>query len=446
MKNTAVKLLLVFPVLLAYIFFTGCSKKPAKAEENTQIQISSTPQQDFDLGGYTVRIAQWWDASPNDRSSIARHKAAEEKYNCKIEYITITWDQIVSKFTSSVLSGEPIADIVLFEMTRALPVLAESDLIIPVDDYFDFNDRKWPPIIRQIGRYKGKQYGFTNYCWTVTGIFYNKVLFDRLGLPDPYMLQENGDWTWEKFAEIAQMATRDEDGDGENDLWGLAIQGHNLYSPLILSNNANIINFDENGRAIYALDDPNAIEALQFFEDLHNKYKVVAPVEDPTDWYEAPRKFSEGNIAMFFGHGWDGQEFKNTMKDDFGFVFFPKGPKASDYIVPVQQECKIYVMPKYAKHPREVAKVFEEISPFYNDNVGFESWINTFLDTDGEKNTARMMLEKGKVSLHQAYPTFDNLLFNKIAREIIIDNISVEDFVKKFKDEAQKAIDSEYER
>jgi len=41
-----------------------------------------------------------------------------------------------------------------------------------------------------------------------------------------------------------------------------------------------------------------------------------------------------------------------------------------------------------------------------------------------------MMLEKGKVSLHQAYPTFDNLLFNKIAREIIIDNISVEDFVK----------------
>jgi len=25
----------------------------------------------------------------------------------------------------------------------------------------------------------------------------------------------------------------------------------------------------------------------------------VAPVEDPTDWYEAPRKFSEGNIAMF---------------------------------------------------------------------------------------------------------------------------------------------------
>jgi len=54
-----------------------------------------------------------------------------------------------------------------------------------------------------------------------------------------------------------------------------------------------------------------------------------------------------------------------------------------DLKLPIHSSCsagvQIYVMPKYAKHPREVAKVFEEISPFYNDNVGFESWINTFL-------------------------------------------------------------------
>jgi len=98
---------------------------------------------------------------------------------------------------------------------------------------------------------------------------------------------------------------------------------------------------------------------------------------------------------MFFGHGWDGQELKNTMKDDFGFVFFPKGPKASDYIVPVQQECKIYVMPNMQSTQEKWLKFLKNIS-FYNDNVGFESWINTFLDTDGEKNTARMMLEKGR--------------------------------------------------
>ncbi|GAE87436.1 ABC transporter substrate-binding protein [Acetivibrio straminisolvens] len=446
MKNITIKmLLLVLSVLLLAAFFTGCTKKPASAEENTEPQVVfSTPRREIDLNGYTVKIAQWWDGSPKDRMSIERHRAAEEKFNCKIEYVTIAWDQIVSKFTSSVLSGEPIADIILFEMTKALPVFAESDLIIPVDDYFNFNHPKWPSIIKQTGRYAGKQYGFTNASWNISGIYYNKVLFDRLGLPDPYVLQENGEWTWEKFLEIAQKATGDEDGDGQNDRWGLVIQGHNLYAALVLSNNANIINIDDYGKATFALDDPNAIEALQFFGDLHNKYKVVAPVMDSTDWYEAPREFSKGNVAMFFGQGWDGQDLKTAMKDDFGFVFLPKGPKASDYIVPVQQECKIYVMPKYAKHPKEVAKVFEEIFPFYNDMVGFEYWIAEFLDSTEEKATVRKMLEKGKVSMHQGYPTFDNLLFKKVTGEIIDKNVPAEIFIKDFKDEAQRAIDSEY--
>lgn len=447
MKNTRIKLLLLLlSVFLVSIFLNGCAEKPAKAEVNTETQVSNAPNCEYDLNGYTVKIAQWWDGSPQDKTIIDRYRAAEEKYNCKIEYVTITWDQIVSKFTSSVLSGEPIADIVLFEMTRALPVLAESDLIIPVDDYFDFNDPKWPPIIKQTGKYAGKQYGFNNSSWSVSGIYYNKELFSSLGLADPYELQENGEWTWGKFLEIAQKATRDEDGDGENELWGLAIQGHNLYSSLVLSNDANIINIDDNGKATFALDDPNAIEALQFFGDLHNKYKVVVPATDATDWYEAPRRFSKGDIAMFFGQSWDGQDFKTAMKDDFGFVFMPKGPKASDYIVPVQQECKIYVMPKHAKHPKEVAKVFEEIFSFNNDMVGFEYWIGTFLGGNEQKRTARKMLEKGKVSMHQGYPTFDSLLFNNIAGEIILRNVPAETFVKNFKVEAQKAIDSEYER
>ncbi|HOM03739.1 MAG TPA: extracellular solute-binding protein [Acetivibrio sp.] len=444
MKNMKLSLLF-FAILLTFTFITGCAKKPASAEENPKPSVNYIPDQRFDLNGYTVKIAQWWDASPKDDATISRYKLVEEKYNCKIEHITITWDQIVSKFTSSVLSGEPIADIVLFEMTRALPVLAESDLIIPVDDYFNFDDSKWPPIIKQVGKYKGKQYGFANFSWNLSGIFYNKALFERLGLPDPYELQESGDWTWEKFVQIAQEATRDEDGDGENDVWGLAIQAHNLYSPLVLSNNANIINFDENGKAIFALDDPNAIEALQFFGDLYNKYKVVSPAIDSTDWYEAPRKFASGNIAMFFGQGWDGQDFKKTLKDNFGFVFFPKGPKASDYIVPVMQESKIYVMPKHAKHPKEVAKIFEEVFIFYNDMAGFKYWTDTFLDTYKERDTARKMLDKGKVSMHQGYPTFDSMLFNKIADQIIDKNVPAETFIINIKDEAQKALDSEFE-
>ena len=447
MKGKTLKLFLLFTLVLAIVAsLVGCGgKKPANAQEELDDPNEDLDVREIDMEGYTFRIAQWWDAGPDNNKARARQKRIEEKYNCRIEYITVSWDQIVSKFTSSVLSGEPMADIILFEMTRALPVFAEADLIIPVDDYFDFDDPKWPTVIKQTGRYAGKQYGFNDTSSDISGIFYNKELIRNQGLQDPYLLASKKRWTWDAFLEIAKGTTKDLDGDGENDIWGLAIQGHNLYSPFVLSNDANIINVDDNGKATYTLDDPNAIEALQFFQDLHNKHGVVAPVADYTDWYEAPRKFVGGGIAMFFGQAWDGQDIKQAAEFDYGFVHFPMGPKASDYMVPIQAEAKIYVMPKHAKHPREAAMIFEEISDFNND-ASFTGWIKSFVSNHNEIKLAEEMINKGKVTMYLGYPTFSDMLFDKICSSIIVDNMPADEFAKKFKDEAQELIDEEYKK
>ena len=277
----------------------------------------------------------------------------------------------------------------------------------------------------------------------VAGIYYNKEIIHNEGLPDPFTLQEEGKWTWEKFAEIAQKATKDIDGDGINDQWGLAIQGHNLFSPLILSNDANIIEIDETGKATLTLDDPKAIEALQFFADLHNKYKVVMPVIDADDWHEAPRNFSKGKVAFFFGQGWDGQDFRKAMDRDYGLVFMPKGPKALDYIVPVQNEAKIYVMPKHAKYPKEAAMIFEKLFSF-NDTEAFKSYIDSFLYSEADLITAYKMRGKGKVTMFHAYTGFSDMLYSKLVDEVVTNNVPAEIFVRSFKDEAQETIDNEY--
>lgn len=445
MKNSGNKSFAVMlSAFLLLLSLAGChGGNSTQAEVNTETPVSSSPVREIDMEGYTFKIAHWWDETPTEEDDIARHKAVEEKYNCKIEYINIPWDQIVSKFTSSVLSGEPIADIILFEMTRAIPVFAESELIIPVDDYFDFSDPKWPSIIKQTGRYKGKQYGFINYSWNLAGIYYNKEIIYNQGLPDPYELQEKGEWTWEKFAEMAQKVTKDANGDGINDQWGLTVQGYNLYYPLILSNNANVINIDETGKATLTLDDPNALEALQFFSDLYNKYKVVVPVVDVANWYEAPRNFSKGNVAFFFGQSWDGQDFREGMDKDYGLVCVPKGPKASDYIVPVQNEAKIYVMPKHAKYPKESAMIFEEIFIF-NDTESFSEYVETFLYQESDLATAEKMLGKGKVTMISGFPTFTDYFHDYFVQEVITNNVPAETFIKNIKDEAQEIIDNEY--
>jgi len=107
---------------------------------------------------------------------------------------------------------------------------------------------------------------------------------------------------------------------------GMAIQGHNLYSPLILSNNANIINFDENGRAIYALDDPNAIEALSFLRICTINIKLWRLLKIQLTGMRLLENFQKAILPCFWT--WLGRTgTQNTMKDDFGFVFFQKDLK-----------------------------------------------------------------------------------------------------------------------
>lgn len=73
----------------------------------------------------------------------------------------------------------------------------------------------------EAGTYKGKQYAMGGRDAGVQyGIFWNKTLFDRYGLPDLYELYENGEWIWEKFKEIALAGNQDTDGDGEYDVHG----------------------------------------------------------------------------------------------------------------------------------------------------------------------------------------------------------------------------------
>ena len=59
--------------------------------------------------------------------------------------------------------------------------------------------------------------------WNVGSMvtFYNKTLIDREGLPDPYALYKENKWTWERCDEIVRKATKDTNGDGEIDQFGI---------------------------------------------------------------------------------------------------------------------------------------------------------------------------------------------------------------------------------
>lgn len=447
MKKACLKVLTLVLCLSFVISFTGCGEKPVEAgdDDGPKATDDNVSAERSGLNGDTIKISMWWDGAPTTELAKATIKAIEEKYNCKIEYVSIPFEGYISKLNASVLSGEPMADIVYIE-ARTLPALTEADIIIPVDGFFDFSDPKWPSIIKQTGQYAGKQYGFASYSWDGAGIYYNKEMIEKAGIPDPFDLQEKGEWNWDTFIETARATTKDTDGDGAIDQWGLSDQIYYMFNPIVLSNDGDFIKITDDGRAQYMLDTPNAIEALQFVSDLYNKYKVVMPPVEEYEWFDAPRAFTQGKVAMFHGQQWDGVDFKKSFNTEYGFVAFPKGPKAQDHIAPIHTEAKVYVMPKGTRHPKEAAMIFEELFSFDKEvNLsGFRGWMSPGLYSNKYYATVDKIYGRGKLTLYSGFQTYEQTLKNTLVEKLIKGNMPADAFVKEFKEDFQKALDSEF--
>ena len=100
-------------------------------------------------------------------------------------------------------------------------------------------------------------------------IFYNKDLFDEVGIPYP-----REDWTWAEFRDIARRLTKDLDGDGRPDQFGSNLSyGFLGAEPLIWSFGGEILDKD---RTHCALNSPEGLEAIQFLYDMKYKDHSIA--------------------------------------------------------------------------------------------------------------------------------------------------------------------------
>ena len=135
----------------------------------------------------------------------------------------------------------------------------------------NFDDPKCDSQYRRASEYKGKTYsvrpGTTELINVASGIWWNKTQFENLGIPNLYELYENGEWDWDKMFEVAELATRDLDNDGEIDVYGFG--ANNLAYDLMHNNGALPITKTENGIDI-DFNDPKITEALKFAEKLIN--------------------------------------------------------------------------------------------------------------------------------------------------------------------------------
>lgn len=397
------KLTVIIAAMLLVLSVIGCSgnKKASEPSASSSPSASASPsattpaspspsasaEQDKGLNGGTLKIGLWWDGAdprlvkeedrgPAEDEQIALIEAAEKKYNGKIEFVKFgDYGKYVENFTTTSLAGDPFADVVVLELFWAFPQLVGKGFVVPIDDMLDLNDPKYIPWMKNGGSYQGKQYGFIDSPPSPYGIFYNKKLVQELGLEDPYQLQKSGQWTWDKFRELAKQATKDKNGDGKTDVFGFIGDLKTSLEQFVYGNKGSF-DHDADGNMKFGMDSANAIAGLQLMSDMYNVDKsIIQPA--PQDGND--KAFIAGKSVMYAGFNWEFGGLKDGMKDvELGYVFFPKAPNADDYKA-FTPYGNMYMVSKYSKHADIAIKIMDEISLHgRNKELAMENWKNSW--------------------------------------------------------------------
>ena len=229
---------------------------------------------------------------------------------------TGNYDVTLQKIQASKLAGT-LPDVAVTEIS-SVPVLAALAAAQPVDELIDssdgkkFLDRFWPSMLLNC-TYGGKVYGVP-FQRSTPVMYYNKDAFREVGL-DP----EKPPVTWDELISVAQKLTTRK---GERTTrWGieLPLEAFNwFYYALTYANGGETLSTD--GTKVL-WDEPKNIEALQFWHDLVNKYKVTPAY---TPWNDGPQEFAAGKTAMVW-HSTGSQAFmRQNVKFHWGLGRIPR--------------------------------------------------------------------------------------------------------------------------
>lgn len=255
-----------------------------------------------------VTIALYWDADEVVQSAIDEFQT---KYGGTVTVNVVGWNKGADAIQEAMATGD-LFDLVYTEGNARFPGDAVDKLYQPIDQYLDYSvcDKASADAFL----YRGEHYVYTNSAITSPYlIIYNKTLFSEEGLKDPVELYESGEWTYAKFLEYMAYFTRDTDGDGEIDQWGLG--------PRFKRQN---FGFANDGMPVYEVGDGklavgiDSEECMQWFEFLNGFGQIDTSCPGDSGWLEARQ------CAMFSEAG-PGAGLANdgTSTDDFDFVPLP---------------------------------------------------------------------------------------------------------------------------
>jgi len=241
------------------------------------------------------------------------------------------------------MAGKPAAQVFVLQPDWAM-ALYRQNLLYPVGDNKQVDLKKtnvvdWNKNVTDTFTYNKKIYAFTDgYGGSLHAavLVWNKRLFREAGLDPnlPYDLQKSGKWTWDEFLKICKQLTRDTNNDGKIDVYAMPRDlSTEILDAFVGSNGAEYVGKDaKTGKLVNMTNKPEFIEAVQFFIKMRDE-KVMMDRPEGSEWNWHIPAFNDGKVAMRIDQHYIAHNDLQNMKDDWGVVLPPKGPKAKNYVV-----------------------------------------------------------------------------------------------------------------
>ena len=313
-------------MLITVLLFTILSCGGVKSGENT----GKTKELTFLI----------WDRGQEPGMSAIAREFEKENPEIKIKVEVVGWDEYWTKLEAAATGGV-LPDIFWMHSSQFYDY-ASNGMLMEVDSKIDNGFEHFPKDLVTLYQLNGKQYAIPKDFDTIA-VFYNKELFDKAGVPYP-----DGTWDWEKYLDVARKLTKD-------DVYGTAapLNVQEGFWNTMYQNDGYVI---KDGKSGY--DNPNSIEAIQWWIDLSLKEKV-SPTQKEFDEITPFTAFASGKVAMVQLGAWmiapieENVEFSKKV----GIAALPKGKKQASIYNGLG-----YSASAKTKYPEEVKKFLEFLS------------------------------------------------------------------------------------
>ena len=149
-------------------------------------------------------------------------------------------------------------------------------------------------------------------------VYYNKDLFREAGVAEP----ESG-WNWDEMVSAAKKLTKDEDGDGMAEVYGLGVEASLIrIAPFVWSNGGELVD-DEEDPTHFTLDSPEAQAALTEFFKLRLVHNVI-PSEEEVEAEDDETRFHNGRLAMVLSSRRSTPTFRTITEFDWDIAALPQ--------------------------------------------------------------------------------------------------------------------------